>query len=71
MPSAHTKLIPNLFNKKNYVVHYRNLKYYIKQGLILTKIHRIIEFKQDNWMQKYILVEEGQFGVRKRLFQIL
>ena len=39
------KLTPNLYSKKNYVVHYRNLKYYLSQGLILTKIHRILEFK--------------------------
>ena len=30
------KLTPNLMSKKNYVVHYRNLKY-ISQGLILKK----------------------------------
>ena len=31
------KLAPNLTTKKNYVVHYRNLKYYLSQGLILKK----------------------------------
>ena len=31
------KLVPNLMPKKNYVFHYRNLKYYISQGLILKK----------------------------------
>ena len=33
-------------SKKNYVVHYRNLKYYLSQGLIFKKVHRILEFKQ-------------------------
>ena len=26
------KLIPNLYSKRNYVVHYRNLKFYLSQG---------------------------------------
>ena len=32
-----TKLVPNLIPKKNYVVHYRNLQYYLSQGLILKR----------------------------------
>ena len=31
--SSSTKLAPNLLEKKNYIVHYRNLKYYIEQGM--------------------------------------
>ena len=31
------KLVPSLLRKKNYVVHYRNLKYDLSQGLILKK----------------------------------
>ena len=48
------KLIPNLMPRKNYVVHYRNLKYYLLKGLILKKVHRILEFKQNNWVKPYI-----------------
>ena len=36
------KLTPNLMSKKNYVVHYRNLKHYLSQGLIFKKVHRIL-----------------------------
>ena len=45
------KLAPNLMPKKNYWVHYRNLQYCLSQGLILKKVHRILEFKQSNWMK--------------------
>src|SRR6218665_854332 len=48
------KLIPNFYPKKNYVLHYRNLKCYLQMGLILVKTHRILEFEQSKWLKPYI-----------------
>ena len=47
------KIIPNLGNKSNYVLHYRNLHLYLSLGMRLSKIHRILKFKQSDWMKKY------------------
>ena len=48
------KLISDQNNKKEYMVHYRMLKLYVKMGLRLTKIHRVIKFKQDYIRRDYL-----------------
>ena len=48
------KLIPNFYNKKKYVVHYEALKLYVKHGLVITKIHRGITFRESAWLKDYI-----------------
>ncbi|XP_050519039.1 uncharacterized protein LOC126893133 [Diabrotica virgifera virgifera] len=48
------KLIPNFNNKTKYIIHYRNLKQCLRYGLVLKRIHRILEFSQSPWLKKYI-----------------
>ena len=48
------KLVPNLQDKTKYVCHYRNLQFYLRHGLILSKIHRIIAFEQKPWLEPWI-----------------
>ena len=49
-----SKLICNLYDKKYYVVHIRSLKQALNHGLILKKVHRVIQFNQDAWLKPYI-----------------
>ena len=38
------KLIPNLRNKRNYIVHYFNLQLYLSFGMKLLKVIRVLSF---------------------------
>lgn len=48
------KLVPNLNNKTDYVIHYRNLQLYLSLGMKVTKVHQVLAFQQDPWLRKYI-----------------
>jgi len=72
------KLIPNLNNKKKYVVHYRNLQLYERLGLRITKYHRGIKFKfyETRWLKKYIdknteLRTKASNGFEKDFFKLM
>ena len=48
------KLIPNLRDKVKYSTHYRNLKLYLKLGLVLKRVHRVLSFRQESFMKSFI-----------------
>ena len=48
------KLIPNLRDKKKYVLHYKNLIQCLDMGLKIKHIHKGIKFVESNWMKPYI-----------------
>ena len=47
------KLICDWTDEKNYMVEYRLLKFYIRHGMIVDKVHETISFKQSKWLEKY------------------
>ena len=48
------KLVCNLNDKKNYIVHINVLKQALDHGLKLKEVHRVIEFEQEAWLKEYI-----------------
>ena len=73
------KLFINLDDKTEYVIHIKNLKQALNDGLVLKKIHRIIKFNQNAWLKLYIdmntkLRQTAQNNYEKdffKFFQIL
>ena len=70
------KLICSLLPKRHYVVHYKNLKQYLKEGMILKKVHRGIKFYQSPWMEPYIrkntdLRKLATSGFEKDFFKLM
>ena len=55
------KLILNVNHKENYVLHIKILQYYLKQGLKINKINRVVQFKQKEWLKPWI-----DFNTEKR-----
>ncbi|XP_057656839.1 uncharacterized protein LOC130894211 [Diorhabda carinulata] len=52
--SNYSKLMTTLYCKKEYTVHYRNLKQMLANGLKIKKIHKILKFNQSAWLRPYI-----------------
>ena len=70
------KLICSFLPKKNYVLHYKNLKQYLEEGMILKKVHRGLKFYQSPWMEPYIrkntdLRKEAKNAFEKDFFKLM
>ena len=55
-----SKLTLNLKDKEKYVVHIKTLQYYLKMGLKMTKVHRIMKFQQRAWLKPWIDFNTGK-----------
>ena len=58
------KLVPNFFDKEKYVIHYENLQPYLRLGLKVKQIYRVLEFNQSQWLKQYF-----EFNTQKRIEQ--
>jgi hypothetical protein len=59
------KLVTHLGTRKNYVVDIRTLRFYMSQGMVVTKVHRAISFDQKPWLRPWI-----EFNTRHRVVAI-
>ena len=74
--SEDKKLILDLLPKKNYKVYYKNLEYYMKLGLKVTKIHKILTFDEKPFLKEYIdlntnLRKKAKNLLEKDLFKLM
>ena len=51
------KLVTNLHDETEYVIHIIGLKQALNHGLILKKVHRVIKFNQNAWLKPYIDID--------------
>ena len=75
-PAPCQKLVPNLRDKQRYVVHYRNLQLYCSLGMVVTRIRRVMAFRQTAWLKPYIecnirLRKLAQTTFEKDFFKLL
>ena len=66
----------NLYSKNNYVNRIRPLKQALNYGLILTKVHRVIQFNQEAWLKPYIdmrteLRKQAKNDFEKNFFKLM
>src|SRR5208282_3808063 len=48
------KLVPHLGPQDGYVIHYQELQYYVKLGMVVDEVTEILSFDQTNWLTSYI-----------------
>ena len=46
--------------KTRYTVHYLTLQCYLRHGLVLTRIYKVISFRQSLWLQDFIKFTTGK-----------
>jgi len=74
-PTQWKKLIATCDDKFFYTIHHKNLQFYIKHGIILTKIHRAIAFYETNWMKPYVEIntqmrQKAQSNFERDMFKL-
>ena len=69
------KLISNLHDKTEYVIHIRHVKQTLNYGKVLKKVHRVIKFDQKAWLKPYIdininLEKKSKKQLWEKLFRV-
>ena len=63
------KLIPNLYDKERYVVHHEALRCYLRNGMVLKKIHEGISYEERDFMKEFIDINAEARKVAKDDFE--
>ena len=70
------KLVANLYDKTEYVIHMRNLNEALNHGLVLKKVNRVTKFNQKSWLKSHIdlkreLRKKAKHDFRKFFFKFM
>ena len=69
------KLAHNLHDKPEYIKHIRNLNQALNHRLVLKKVHRVIKFNQNAWLNRYIDMNtdlrKKQNMILKKIFKLM
>ena len=70
------KLVGNLHDKNEYIMHIRHLKKSIKSWISFEKIHYVIKFNQNAWLKPYIdmttdLRKKAKNDIEKDCFKLM
>ena len=74
---ATEKLMETLFDKSHYVCHYSILKFFVQQGLQVTKLHKTLHFRQTYFLKPYVDLntslrqQPGISDFKKNFFKLL
>ena len=63
------KLVPHLGPRKDYVIHYLELQYYVKLGMVVDEVSEILSFDQTNWLAPYIAFNTEKRQGAKNAFE--
>ena len=63
------KRLQTLHDKTHYIIHYKLLKLYANLDLIVTKLNRIVKFKQELWLEPYITLNTNKRKAAKNKFE--
>ena len=62
------KLVANLHDITEYIIHIRNLKQVLNDEVVIKKVHKVIKFNQNAWLKPYIDMNENLIRKSKKWF---
>ena len=69
-------VVANLHDKTEYFIGVRNLKEALNHGLILRKVHKVIQYNQNAWLKPFInmnteIIKTTTNDFEKNIFKLL